>query len=144
MKQNMISKAFLLPALLLLTGLAQAETKTPARSSSYNATELAIGAVALLLVFVIWGLGRVLVVMGKRSLERTKINAAIFSVISFLGLCLLSSPASAETKLAVTGGNIYGMNETSFYTMLSVIFIELAVIMTILFFIRRLRTGGNS
>jgi len=118
---------------------AAAKTTT----SSTNQLEILMAVIALLLAFVIWGMGQVLVAMGKQALEKGKHSSEkVLSVIMLVGLSLLSLTGNAQDAAAgkvAEVANYGGMDSTSFWILATVIFTELVVITFMMFSIRRIQ-----
>lgn len=112
--------------------------------SSTNQLEILMAVIALLLAFVIWGMGQVLVAMGKQALEKGKQSSGkTLSVIMLIGFSILSLTSNAQdaaTDKVVEVANYGGMDSTSFWILATVIFTELIVITFLMFSIRRIQT----
>lgn len=100
--------------------------------------------IALLLAFVIWGLGQVLTTLGRQALEKNKKQSRIFAVLLLIGATFLSqltyaqeTPTASKLSTMTLSG---GMNSTSFWLLTIVIALELVIIAFMLFMIRRIRT----
>jgi cytochrome c oxidase cbb3-type subunit 3 len=116
---------------------------TNAGTSPTNGAEILMIIVALLLAFVIWGLGQVLQALGKQALDKTKKDNNAQPIVMLLAFLFLSVSLDAqdlntiETVKAVP--NYGGMNSTGFWVLAATIFIELVVIAWFLFLTRRLQ-----
>ncbi|MEO6670335.1 MAG: cbb3-type cytochrome c oxidase N-terminal domain-containing protein [Ferruginibacter sp.] len=141
--QKLICKSLFLSSMLFLStqGYAQDANSTKTVTSSNNLAETFMIIIALLLAFVIWGMGQVLVALGRQALEKSKSQNNILSVILLLGFSLLSFTAGAQDaeKLNVVT-NYGGMNGTGFWMLSIVIFIEIVLIAFLMFSIRRIQT----
>jgi cytochrome c oxidase cbb3-type subunit 3 len=112
-------------------------------STSYNEVTILMVVVTLVLAFVIWGLGQVLITLSRQQLDKTrqqKSNLPVGLVVIFSCLSLASNaqdtPVAATTSIVTTYG---GMNSTAFWLLAGVIFIEIVAIFYILFFIKRIQ-----
>lgn len=125
--------------------LLKAQMNAPAETSSANtilATVMII--IAVVLAFVIWGMGQVLIVLIKQMMEKQKRSDKTIPLILLAALMLSSSITSAQTNADVTGLapsaiNYGGMNGVGFWTLAAVIFLEILAILFLLFFIRRIQ-----
>ena len=129
---------------LPVMSLAQ-QTEEPAKSSAGSPLAIVMIIIALILAFVIWGMGHVLITLGRQLLEKNKSSKAMAIVLT-LGLTLLSLVSSAQ-ETATTAADAMkpaiidygGMNSTGFWTLATVILIELVAICFIMFFINRIQ-----
>jgi cytochrome c oxidase cbb3-type subunit 3 len=137
--------------LLSLTGLLATSTliaqetaataEKAAPSSSYNQLEIIMVAMIALLIFVIWGLGQVLVVLGHQVIEKNKNATKTLTLLLVTSLLFASQTSSAqdivkaETVKAVT--NYGGLSPTAFYILVFVLVTEVIAILFLTFSIRR-------
>lgn len=117
---------------------------TTAPSTSGNSGNLLAGLmifVTVVLAFVIWGMGSVLVALGKETLRRRKSGTALsiilFIMMSMGALQLQAQDVATSTNAATSSFNYGGLSATLFWLLLIVIFIELVSILFLLFMIRR-------
>lgn len=103
--------------------------------------EWALIMIALVLVGVIWLLSQVLITLSKQILKKRKSELSLKSLIVIIFSSVLSSTASAQDSYFITGlpknTNYGGMGFIQFYTMMTVIGIELLVILYLALMIRR-------
>ncbi len=124
--------------------IAQEAKQQAAESGGNNLLSILMIAIALVLAFVIWGMGQVLISMGKQLLMKQSKTENILSVILVIGLFIIpvNSPAQRTgvelTKAAVVA-NYGGLPATSFYLLATVITIEFIAIAFMMFGIRRLQ-----
>ncbi len=139
-------KLFSLLVLLLsaFTVLAQEAKPQAQASGSTNLLSYMMIAIALVLAFVIWGMGQVLLTMGKQLLIKQKSTENILSVLLLVGLFVI--PASSNAQDAVAGvikaeavASYGGLSAIAFYLLAVVIAIEFFVIAFMMFGIRRLQ-----
>lgn len=134
-----------LTSLTTLLGIsaAMAQDATPAvktATSGSNQLEILLLSIMTLLVFVIWLLGRVLLVLGKQVIEKNKASK-ILTVLLAIGLSLATQTSSAqdavkaETVKAVS--NYGGLSSSAFYLLVSVLATEVIIIFFLTFLIRR-------
>ncbi|MDB5203688.1 MAG: hypothetical protein JWQ27_3097 [Ferruginibacter sp.] len=135
---------FLLLILLSFSAVAQDAT-TPAKQAApgNNLLVIVMAVVALVLAFVIWGMGQVLITMGRQALEKQRNTNKILAVTGLLFLVNSFQPLHAQTEAAAevvqTVSNYGGMNAAGFWPMVIVLVLEMAVIGFLLFSIRRIQ-----
>ena len=126
--------------------IAQDAQMAPASASTTNYIEYLVLIVALLLVAAIWLLSSVLMMLSKKVVEMTKQNktmAIVFTMLSVgLGSPALAQDAGAtkEATTQVVSSNAYygGLSSLSFWTLSTVLVLELVVIFVLIYFIRNL------
>ncbi|MEP7165713.1 MAG: cbb3-type cytochrome c oxidase N-terminal domain-containing protein [Ferruginibacter sp.] len=131
----------LILSLPVTTGFAQ-NAVAQNETSSHNQLATLMIVIALLLAFVIWGLGQVLVTMGKQALDKSRLPVKVIPVtlaivFSFLSFTTNAQDAVLAEKIVVP--NYGGMDSTSFWILAAVIFTELLVIAFMMFSIRRIQ-----
>ncbi len=128
---------------LLAMGSAMAQDAAPATKSvlsNNNQLETLLVVIMGLLVFVIWLLGRVLLVLGKQVIEKNKVPKVLPAIL-IMGLLFAAQTTSAqdaaqaETVKVVT--NYGGLSSGTFYLLLSVLATEVIIIFFLTFLIRR-------
>ncbi len=132
-------------SLFVFPMLLKAQMNAPAETSSAKtilATVMII--IAVVLAFVIWGMGQVLIVLIKQMMEKQKRSDKTIPLILLAALMLSASITSAQTNADATGLapsaiNYGGMNGFGFWTLATVIFLEIIAILFLLFFIRRIQ-----
>ena len=143
---HLIKKKFILVLLVLLavTG-AMAQTTTPAApttvTSGYNQLATLLVVMTVVLAFVLWGLGQVLVVLSRQVMEKNKNAAKAISAVLVMVLLFASQAASAQdaAKDAVTVvPNYGGLSATTFYMFVTVIATEVIAVLFLAFSIRRI------
>lgn len=138
-------KKALLPLLLLLSGTVAAQEKNVAAATTdgTNMTVILLTVIAIVLVFVIWGLGQVLLLLSRQALQKSKEENKSKAVALILPLLLLiaanataqDAGTATETAAAVNYG---GLSSTTFYLFVAVLLIEVAAIFFLAFSIHRL------
>jgi cytochrome c oxidase cbb3-type subunit 3 len=126
--------------------LTQAQDSSIAPKASANSTvAIVMIAVAIVLAFVIWGMGQVLIAFSKQLLIKNKESKSNTSAVVLIACLLLSSnshaqtAAVASTEMVKSTTDYLGMNGTGFWILATVILIEIIAIFFILFFINRLQ-----
>lgn len=133
-------KAAVLSALLTITFATTAQEAAASPSGgTTNWLEILLVFSAVVLLFVIWGMGQVLLILGKqlnikrRSQEIPKILMVLVGLFSFGG-----ATAQDAATTAATVSNFGGIGVMEFWALATVIFIELVVILFLAFMARRM------
>ena len=145
LKKSM-NKKKIVTAFFLLIGYTLFAQTSPAAPSAVpagsNMLEILLIITAFVLLFVIWGMGQVLVALSRQLLDKTSeaSKSAVFSVL--LILSLLSENAHAQTVAVDAAAklipNYGGISANTFYLLLSVIATEIFAILFLFFSIRRI------
>jgi cytochrome c oxidase cbb3-type subunit 3 len=138
------SKKVLLPVLLLLCSTLFAQnnnTGAKTAEGGYNMTAVLLSVVAVVLVFVIWGLGQVLVLLGRQLLNKSKeagkSSSAILTVV-FLVMAFSASAQDAGVNAVTAPTNYGGLSANTFYFFVAVLGTEIAAILFLALSIRNL------
>lgn len=138
-KKKIYSTALLLPAVLLVT--AQ-NTSVAAPAEKSNLLAILMTIVTIVLAFIIWGLGQVLISVSRLALDKHKNTGKLTSAI-LIGCLLFSSQAGiAQASDAITAAitdkpNYGGLSANNYYAFVFVLAIEIAAIFFLTFSIRR-------
>jgi cytochrome c oxidase cbb3-type subunit III len=139
-KKKIYSTALLLPAALLATA-----QNTPAAAPEEKSNLLAIllTVVAIVLAFIIWGMGQVLISVSRLALDKHKKEGNLLSVVLIGGLLLSTQISFAQTTDATTAiiadtPNYGGLSANNFYAFVIVLIIEISAIFFLTFSIRRM------
>ncbi len=131
---------FLMAILISSAAVAQEATASgTVHTSNYNPLEITLVSIMGLLAFVIWLLGRVLMVLGKQVVEKNKV-AKKLPVLLLAGLLTFSLGSSAQDVQTVTANAVSsygGLSASAFYILVSVLFTEVIIIFFLTFLIRR-------
>ena len=109
-------------------------------TSNYNQLEILLLVMTIVLAFVTWGLGQVLVVLSRQVLEKNKnTSKALPAIITAVLLCAAQfATAQDAAKAAVKElPNYGGLSSTTFYMFVAVIATEVIAILFLAFSIRR-------
>ena len=120
--------------------MAQDATTTGKTSTSGNNLLTLLLVIMALLVFVIWLLGRVLVVLGKQLIEKNKTPKILPVLIGSLLLLTAQTSSAQDTIQAKTTNlvsNYGGLSSTTFYILLCVLLTEIIIILFLTFLIKR-------
>jgi cytochrome c oxidase cbb3-type subunit 3 len=123
-----------------LTMLAQDAAAAKTVPSENNLLAILLTATAIVLAFVIWGMGQALVALSRQLIEKNKANKAaaivlLLVVFTFLSQTVLAQDAAEKIKVVTNYG---GISPTTFYLFLGVIATEVAAILFLVFSIRRI------
>ncbi len=111
----------------------------PAQVSATNQLAMFMAIVAIVLAFVIWGMGQVLITLGRQALEKSKAGDKILTTLVLI-IALTPLTSNAQDTLAVAVKSNYGgLDATAFWILCAVIMIEMVVIAFMLFSIRRIQ-----
>ena len=107
-------------------------------SSSYNMLVYLLVSVAIVLAFVIWGLGQALVTLSRQVVEKNKTasKATITTVVICLLLASQNSFAQNADAVVKVLPNYGGLSATTYYLLISVISIELIAILFLSFLVK--------
>ena len=145
MLKNKNNFLLLLASLVSVASIAQTNT-IALKPTTTNYMEGLMITVALLLVVVVWVLAKVLMMISKKAVEISKQGAskAMMIFVVVMG-SLFSKNLSAQTNSVIADStkavntDFYGgLSYNTFWTMASVIFLELLVIFLLVLFIRNI------
>ena len=122
-----------------------AQSGMPSKSTNY--IEYLILGVAVLLIFVIWLLSSVLILLSKKVVELSKQNKVVSILLTIIAAGF-SQPAIAQNNATIAtdsttqaiGSTVYygGLSSVSFWTLSTVMALELFVIFIMLIFIHNM------
>ena len=99
--------------------------------------------IALVLAFVIWGMGQVIVVMGKQVMDKIKKSEKLLPVVLLCCFMLTSlysqAQSTTENQVVTSPADYGGMNPEGFWTLATILTIEVIVILFMMFFIKKLQ-----
>jgi cytochrome c oxidase cbb3-type subunit III len=133
----------ILTALLLCSNLLMAQNATtPAAEPQSNFLEIFMAVIAVVLVFVIWGLSNILTTFARQVFEKQKQSggktAAMIVSMLFLSAASYAQEAADAAQKTATTYNYGGLSATSFWLLAGVIITEFIVIFVLVFNIQRL------
>lgn len=139
-KKKIYCTALLLPAALMVAA-QDAPSAAPAEPKS-NLLAILMTVVAVVLAFIIWGMGQVLISVSRLALEKHKNGGKLLSLLLIGGLLLSSQSGFAQTTDATAAKasdalNYGGLSAHNFYAFVGVFVIEAAAIIFLTFSIRR-------
>ncbi|MES2892362.1 MAG: cbb3-type cytochrome c oxidase N-terminal domain-containing protein [Bacteroidota bacterium] len=111
--------------------------------SSYNLVTILMVFITIVLAFVIYGLGQVLITLGRQALDKTNSGKKTMP-LTLMAICLMllntataqETPVPPVTSLVSSYG---GMNATAFWLLAGVMLLEAVAIVYMLFFIKRIQ-----
>ncbi len=128
---------------LLFAGNLSAQQAAPAVKAGgtfSNMVPIMMLIIALVLAFVIYAMGQVLITLIRQVLDKR--GGTIFSVILVVVCSLLPAVSGAQdagTVVVKVANNYGGLSATGFWSFVSVIGIEIIAILFLLFFIKRIQ-----
>jgi cytochrome c oxidase cbb3-type subunit 3 len=144
---HLIKKKILLLflAVFVITGVMAQDATTAEKTVISGNNQLAILLVimTLVLAFVLWGLGRVLVVLGRQLLDKNKLATKIITAVLVTTFLFTSQHVSAQDaakEMVTVVPNYGGLSSTTFYLFVTVIVTEIIAILFLVFSIRRMYT----
>lgn len=143
--QNFRDKKITITVLFLLLSfslLAQDATATTTAKPPTNLLEVLLITTVVVLVFVIWGMGQVLIAMSRQLLNKNKDHSKIASISVLVVLSMLTENLLAQTapanEIVKEITNYGGVSANTFYFLLAVISTEILAIAFLFFSIRRI------
>jgi cytochrome c oxidase cbb3-type subunit 3 len=144
--KKIIDKKTIGTAFLLFISSSIFSQNAPALSSvsaeSYNMVEILLVVIAFILLFVIGGMGQILVALSRQLSDKTREaqKGKVLSVLIILSLLcenLFSQTvvANESTKVVTNYG---GISDISFYVLVSVIILEIFTLLFLFFSIKRI------
>ncbi len=132
----------MLVAPALLWAQAATAPATPVKSTG-NLLAILMIIISLILAFVIYGMGQVLVTLTRQVMDKRKTNGTLLASLFLVGFSLLGlstfaqEAAAAEPVKALP--NYGGLDATGFWVLVSVVAIEVIAILVLMFFINRMQ-----
>jgi len=146
MKFNRNYKKISLSILAATVALSlRAQDASPSAQSANNHNSYAMilmVTVAFLLAFVIWALSTVLTTYARKVMEKSKAASKVLPLLFIVGFSLISSHVSAQdstataTATSATTTDYFGLSQTAFWFLASVIILEIIVIVVFMVMIK--------
>ena len=144
--QNLIHKKITVTVLFLLisfTMLAQDSSAAKPVTLGTNLLALLLVITLVLLAFVIWALGQVLIALSRQLLEKDKplikvAAIAVVLILSMLSETVLAQTTAAADEAATVVSNYGGLSANTFYFLSAVVLTEIFAITFLYFSIRRI------
>jgi cytochrome c oxidase cbb3-type subunit III len=137
MKKITALLACIMPALGLL---AKGGGTAPDPNAGTNWLEILLVFTAVILLVVVWGLGQVLLTLNRQLMEKRKKQGIVTGLLALVALLGITGPAHAqEVQAEVTAAptNYGGLSALEFWSVATVIGIEVLVILFLAFMARR-------
>jgi cytochrome c oxidase cbb3-type subunit 3 len=138
---NITKKVAVFSALLTIAFATRAQGAAAPSGGNANLLEILLIAAAIVLLFVIWGMGQVLLILGKKLNAKKKQLAKLGSLMILFGLFTLTSTAQTADPVPVAANasaNYGGIAALEFWSLAAVIGIEFLVILFLAFMGRRM------
>lgn len=121
---------------------AQASTPQPAGEKS-NLLAILLIVTAIVLAFVIWGMGQALIAISRQVMLKNKAGEKALSIILLVGFSMLSQLSFAQTTGTASEAvkdvsNYGGLSANNFWAFVGVITIEITAIIFLAFSIKRI------
>ena len=144
--QNLIHKKITVTVLFLLisfTMLAQDAAAVKPVTLDTNLLALLLVITIVLLAFVIWAFGQVLITLSRQLLEKDKplmkvAAIAVVLILSMLSQTVLAQTTAAADEAATVVSNYGGLPANTFYFLAAVVLTEIFAITFLYFSIRRI------
>ena len=118
--------------------MAQDATATPKVTQGDNLLEILLIITIVVLVFVIWGMGQVLIALSRQLLNKNKEHSKVAAISGLIILSMLSenllAQTAAATEVAKSVANYGGISANTFYFLVAFVTTEILAI-AFLFFI---------
>lgn len=139
-KINITKKVAVFSALLTIAFATRAQEAAAPSGGNTNWLEILLVAAAIVLLFVIWGMGQVLLILGKKLNDKRKQLGKLGTMMIIFGLFSTTSYAQAvNAATAVSAPSNYGgIQAVEFWSLAMVIGIEFLVILFLAFMGRRM------
>lgn len=133
---------FLLISFTMLAQDAPAAEKTV--TSSSNLLSILLTVTAVVLIFVVWAMGQVLIALSRQLLNKSKAAKGVAALAALMIFSLLPGDIMAQATTATDAAKVLpnygGVSATTFYFFVAVIGTEIAAILFLFFSIRRVFT----
>ena len=121
---------------------AQASTSQPAGEKS-NLLAILLIVTAIVLAFVIWGMGQALIAISRQVMLKNKAGEKALSIVLLVGFLMLSQLSFAQTTGTASDAvkdvsNYGGLSANNFWAFVGVITIEITAIIFLAFSIKRI------
>lgn len=133
-KYSLPKKAAVFPAILTMAFAARAQEAAAPSGGQANWLEILLIIASIVLLFVIWGMGQVILILGKKLVAKRK--GAVLMVL--FGLFTLTSNGQATAAATAVSSPYGGIPALEFWALACVIGIEFLVILFLAFMGRRM------
>ena len=132
-----------IPAVFTACGMLAQTTAPVAAQVQSGSNQLAtlLMVMIVVLAFVIWGMGYVLIALGRQLVDKSKAAKTVLSIVLLAAFSLMSQGAFAQdagTAAVNEIPNYGGLSSTTYYLFLTVLAMEVIVILFLAFSIRRM------
>jgi len=139
-KKKIFLAAISLPMAQVILAQNAATTAEKTVASGNNQLAVLLVIMTVVLSFVIWGMGRILVELSRQVMEKSRNTPKALGLLLLIAGSLLAQQSFAQDAAAAVKvvPNYGGLSETTFYFFVTVIAIEVLVILFMAFSIRRI------
>ncbi len=139
-KHKNLKKAAALSASLIVTFATQAQDAAAPQGGGVNWLLILLVIVAVVLLMVIWGLGQIILMLGRQLNDKRRNEDKMGVMMLLIGLFFFSSAngQTAEAASANIVSDYGGLGALEFWTLAAVLFIEVVVIFFLAFMARRM------
>ncbi|MEO6229106.1 MAG: cbb3-type cytochrome c oxidase N-terminal domain-containing protein [Ferruginibacter sp.] len=141
----LLYKLFFIAFIMIQGVVTMAQSTGDAKNTDapYNMATILMVSIALVLAFVIYGLGQVLVTLTRQAVEKKKssgitLPVILLSILSFVSLAANANDGVTE-EIGSVATNYGGMESTAFWLLASVILLEAITIGFLLLSIKRVQ-----
>jgi cytochrome c oxidase cbb3-type subunit 3 len=139
-KHKNLKKAAAITASLTVTFATQAQTAAAPTGGSVNWLLILLVIVAVVLLMVIWGLGQIILMLGRQLNDKRRNESKLGAMLGLIGLLLVNGVQgqTADAAAASVVSDYGGLNALEFWALAGVLFIEVLVIFFLAFMARRM------
>jgi cytochrome c oxidase cbb3-type subunit 3 len=139
-KHKTLKKAATLSASLIVAFASHAQTVAAPSGGGVNWLLILLVIVALVLLMVIWGLGQIILMLGRQLNDKRRNESKLGAMLVLIGLLFAGSVQgqAADAAPATVVSDYGGLNALEFWALASVLFIEVLVIFFMAFMARRM------
>ena len=140
--QSIKKKILPLAACMFTSGSAVAQVTPPqAPAEKSNLLAILLIVTAMVLAFVIWGMGQALIAVSRQVMLKNKADKKALGIMLLIGFSLLSQSSFAQTAVVNAvkeTANYGGLSANNFWAFVAVITIEVAAIIFLALSIKRI------
>jgi len=139
-KHRTLKKAATLSASLIVAFASHAQTVAAPSGGGVNWLLILLVIVALVLLLVIWGLGQIILMLGRQLNDKRRNESKLGAMLALIGLLFAGSVQgqTADAAPATVVSDYGGLNALEFWALAAVLFIEVLVIFFLAFMARRM------
>lgn len=134
-----ITKKIILFITLLPVAISATAQNAAEKTEGSNLLTIMLTVVAIVLAFIIWGMGQALISISRLALDKQKSTAKAATIMLLLAFSFISQNSMAQdavAEVAKAEPNYGGLSANNFYAFAAVIFIEITAILFLAFNIK--------